>query len=170
MSESRQNTRYNFGAIAEVVDLGSREDVIAVTRDLSLSGCFVRTPTPLLKGTEVRITITRPGSDFAAIGSVTGDITAEGMAIEFVEIEPKHQAVIEEWLGLRCAKTLARQQGSSSKSGQVVRLRNRLTRQEESPCVPSVDTESEADSPRPLAIELLESARNFWKFRGEARH
>lgn len=170
MSERRQNTRYNFRAIAEVVDLGSREDVIAVTRDLSLSGCFVKTPTPLLKGTEVRITITRPGSDFAAIGSVTGDITGEGMGIEFVEIEPKHQAVIEQWLGLRCAKTSARQQASSSKFGNVVRLRNRLTRQEESPRVPSVDPEPEADSRQPLPIGFLQSARNFWKFRGEARH
>jgi hypothetical protein len=31
-------TRYDFGAIAEVVDLNSREDVIVVTRDLSLAG------------------------------------------------------------------------------------------------------------------------------------
>jgi hypothetical protein len=173
--ERRQNTRYNFGAIAEVADLGSREDVIAVTRDLGLSGCFIKTPTPLPIGTEVRITITRPGSDFAAIGNVTGDVACEGMGIEFVEIEPKHQAVIEKWLGLNCAKTVARPQASSSKSGQVVRLRNRLarhelTRQEQSPRFLSVDPEPEADSPKPLATQFLEAARNFWKFRDEARH
>lgn len=174
MIERRQNTRYNFGAIAEVIDLGSREDVIAVTRDLGLSGCFVKTPTPLPKGTEVRVRITRPGSDFAAIGNVTKDVTCEGMGIEFVEIEPKHQAIIEEWLGFRCARTVASQQASSSKPGQVVRLRNRLSnrwpRQEQSPRVLSVDPQPEAGSPKPLAIEFLESARNFWKFGDEARH
>ena len=44
--ERRQMTRYDFGAIAEVVDLNSREDVVVVTRDLSLAGCFVKTRYP----------------------------------------------------------------------------------------------------------------------------
>src|SRR6266566_1818221 len=87
-----QMTRYDFGAIAEVIDLDSREDVIVVTRDLSLCGCFVKTRTPFAPGTAVRVRITYAGADFAAIGSVTGNITWEGMEMEFVQFEQKRRA------------------------------------------------------------------------------
>ena len=50
-------TRYDFGAIAEVIDLDSREDMIGVTRDLSLSGCFIRAKAPFQKGTAVIVRI-----------------------------------------------------------------------------------------------------------------
>jgi hypothetical protein len=76
--ERSQMTRYDFGAIAAVVDLNSREDMIVVTRDLSFAGCFVKTRNPFPAGTEVRVRITYSGSDFAAIGKVTGYITPEG--------------------------------------------------------------------------------------------
>jgi PilZ domain len=96
--ERRQMTRYNFGAIAQVIDLDSREDVIAVTRDLSLSGCFIKTNSPFSRGSVVIVRITCLGADFAATGTVTGNITREGMGIEFTKIGPKDQAVIEQWL------------------------------------------------------------------------
>lgn len=91
-------TRYNFGAIAQVIDLDSREDVIAVTRDLSFSGCFIKTNSPFPRGRVVIVRITCLGADFAATGTVTGNITWEGMGIEFTKIGPKDQAVIEQWL------------------------------------------------------------------------
>jgi hypothetical protein len=163
-------TRYDFGAIAEVIDLGSREDVIAVTRDLSFSGCFVKTKTPLPEGTEVRIRIRFAGSDFAAIGNVTGDITWEGMGIEFVEIEPKYQAIIEGWLDVPTLKTEVRGAAAGVSPGQVVQIKNRLSRREQNRRVASIDRQPKADRHRQLANELLESARNFWKFRDQARH
>jgi len=96
--ERRQMTRYNFGAIAQVIDLDSREDVIAVTRDLSFSGCFIKTNSPFPRGRTVTVRITCLGADFAATGTVTGNITWEGMGIEFTKIAPKDQAIIEQWL------------------------------------------------------------------------
>jgi len=78
-------TRYDFGAIAEVIDLDSREDMIGVTRDLSLSGCFIRAKAPFQKGTAVIVRIRCSGTDFAATGRVTGNITPEGMGIEFAQ-------------------------------------------------------------------------------------
>jgi PilZ domain-containing protein len=98
VTERRQMTRYNFGAIAQVIDLDSREDVIAVTRDLSFSGCFVKTNSPFPQGRVVIVRITCLGADFAATGTVTGNITREGMGIEFIKIGPQDQAVIEQWL------------------------------------------------------------------------
>lgn len=156
-------TRYDFGAIAEVVDLDSREDIIVVTRDLSLSGCFVKTRTPFAAGTEVRVRIAYAGSDFAATGSVTDNITREGMGIEFVEIEPRHQATIEAWLGISDVNANG---GAAPKD---VRLKNRFSRQEQPRALPSQDPPPKTERPAPLANQLLESARNFWKFRDETR-
>jgi hypothetical protein len=97
--ERRGATRYNFGAIAEVVDLDGRGEVVSLTRDLSYSGVFVKTTTPLPTGTPVRVRITHSGAEFAATGNVTGNVTATGMGIFFTEIEPKDRAVLEKWLG-----------------------------------------------------------------------
>jgi hypothetical protein len=170
--ERRQMTRYDFGAIAEVVDLDSRDDMIVVTRDLSLSGCFVKTRTPLPTGSQVRVRITWGGSDFAAIGSVTGNITREGMGIEFVEIEPEHQAIIEEWLGVTALKNVSDAAGVSS--GQAVRLKNRLHRQEPERRVFSVvdrvaRPNAKAARPTLLAIDSA-PGRKRWNLGDEARH
>src|ERR1700719_1285783 len=120
-------TRYDFGAIAEVVDLNSREDVIVVTRDLSLAGCFVKTRFPFRAGTEVRVRITYSGSDFAAIGNVTGNTTPEGMGIGFFAIEPRDQAIIEEWLSGAMFGN-ARGFATGAPPGNVVPMRYRLRR------------------------------------------
>lgn len=157
-------TRYDFGAIAEVIDLDSREDIIVVTRDVSLSGCFVKTRTPFPAGTEVRIRIAYAGSDFAATGSVTENINREGMGIEFVEIEPEHLATLEGWLGV--SALFADGHGAPK---QAVCLKNRLSRQELPRPVPSASPAQKPERPPSLAAEWLESARNFWKSRDATR-
>jgi hypothetical protein len=213
--DRRRATRYNLGAIAEVIylggdlsgDLGARRDLVAITLDLSLSGCFVKTTTPFAKGTEVRVRITSSGADFAAIGKVT-DVTREGMGIDFVEVLPKDRAILEEWLGLRDTESISSEPAPSEtpesdhlaqtvpvtisgelltgafceetetrvvtpdgallslsapvSAGQVVRLKNRLTRQEQ-PCrVLFVDPTPGTDRPKLLAVEFLESTHDFW--------
>jgi PilZ domain len=95
--ERRQASRYYFGAIAEIIDLGSRRELVSVTRNLSLSGCFVKTATPFPQGTEVRVRIRSSGADFGAIGKVTG-MTSEGMGIEFTEVQSIDRALLEKWL------------------------------------------------------------------------
>jgi PilZ domain len=168
--ERRQMTRYDFGAIAEVVDLNSREDVIVVTRDLSLAGCFVKTRFPFPAGTEVRVRITYSGSDFAAIGTVMGNATAEGMAIEFDAIEPKDQAILEEWLSGAMFEN-ARGNAKGAPRGKVVQMKNRLRRCEHPHPIPSaVIAKPKEDKRKPLASSLLDSARNLLHFRDEARH
>jgi hypothetical protein len=99
-SERRRATRYNFGAIAEVIDIGHPNGVVSLTRDLSLVGVFVKTPILLTKGAKVGVKIRHSGADFTAIGKVTGNITSEGMGVEFTRMEPTDRAVLEEWLGL----------------------------------------------------------------------
>jgi PilZ domain-containing protein len=202
--ERRQMTRYDFGAIAEVIDLDSRQDVIAVTRDLSSSGCFVKTNAQLPTGTTVMVRIRALGEEFAAKGNVTGNQTWEGMGIEFVEIQPKDQAIIEQWLdpkprqrqelsiagipvtvfgelstGAFTEETETQMTASDRgllrleaavSPGQVVRLRNRLTRQERDCRVVSVDPQRRTGRPKLLAVQFLNPARNFWHSRKEAQH
>jgi hypothetical protein len=96
--ERRGATRYNFGAIAEVIDLDGRGEVVSLTRDLSFSGVFVKTTTPLPTGTRVRVRITHSGADFKAIGEVTGNVTATGMGIVFTQLESNDRAILERWL------------------------------------------------------------------------
>jgi hypothetical protein len=203
MKERRGTTRYNFGAIAEVIDLGSRRKLLAITRDLSLSGCFVKTTTPFAEGTTVWARITYSG-EFAAIGKVTSDVTSAGMGIVFVEITPSDQAVIENWLGYSGTtgessplepmrgQRLTRNipvtvSGETSAGifseetetrsitdrgalltlaapvspGQVVRLKNRLTRTEQRCRVLFVDP-TPGDQPKLLGVELLEPEQDFW--------
>jgi hypothetical protein len=98
MHECRGATRYNFGAIAEVIDLDQPDALVSLTRDLSLSGCFVKTTTPYPEGTRVRVRIIHSGGEFVAVGNVTANVTATGMGIAFTEIEPSDQAILERWL------------------------------------------------------------------------
>jgi hypothetical protein len=206
--DRRRATRYNFGAIAEVTDLGSTRELVGITRDVSLCGCFVTTMTPFAKETEVRVRIAGSGADFEAIGSVT-QVTREGMGIEFAEVQPRDRAIIEGWLGLPTAKSISSGESQSSETsrsehlvrtipvtisgelstgafseetetrvvtpdgallslsatvsaGQVVRLKNRLTRQEQACRVLFVDPAAETGRPKLLAVEFLESTQNFW--------
>jgi PilZ domain-containing protein len=96
--ERRGATRYNFGAIIEVADIDQPDELVALTRDLSLSGCFVKTTTPFPKGTRVRVRITHSGAQFTALGNVTANVTATGMGIVFTQIESNDRVIIERWL------------------------------------------------------------------------
>lgn len=98
MHERRAATRYNFGAIAEVIALDQSHELVSLTRDLSASGCFVETTTPFATGTRVRVRITHSGADFTALGDVTGNVTPTGMGIVFTQIEPNDRAILERWL------------------------------------------------------------------------
>jgi PilZ domain len=94
----RRSDRYSFGATAEVKELGSWKEQVLITRDLSAGGCFVKTAVPLPKGSRIRVRIEHAGAEFTATGRVTDNVTAEGMGIEFIEIEPSDRAILEKWL------------------------------------------------------------------------
>jgi PilZ domain len=94
----RRSDRYSFGATAEVKDLGSRNEQVLITRDLSAGGCFVKTAVPLPRASRIHVRITNRGEDFTAIGRVTDNVSADGMGVEFIEMEPKDRAILEKWL------------------------------------------------------------------------
>ena len=94
----RQSDRHSFAATAEVKELDSRKEQVLIPRDLSAGGCFVKTSIPLPKGSRIRVRIEHGRTEFTAIGRVTDNVTAEGMGVEFIEMEPKDRAILENWL------------------------------------------------------------------------
>lgn len=94
----RRSDRYAFAATAEVRELGSRRDLVAITRDLSKGGCFVKTTSPLPKDSRILVRIEHGGTEFTATGKVTDNVSATGMGVEFIEIDAKNQAILEKWL------------------------------------------------------------------------
>ena len=100
----RRSDRYSFGATVEVKDLGSRNEQALITRDLSAGGCFVQTAAPLPKGSRIRVRIEHAREEFTAIGRVTDNINAEGMGVEFMEMEPKDRAILGKWLAEKSSR------------------------------------------------------------------
>jgi hypothetical protein len=100
----RQSNRNSFAATAEVKELGSRKEQVLITRDLSAGGCFVKTGVPLPKGSRIRVRIEHAGTEFTAIGRVTANVTAEGMGVEFIEMESKDRATLEKWLAEKSSR------------------------------------------------------------------
>jgi hypothetical protein len=96
--ERRRATRHLFGLAAEVINVESQTEITSVARDLSLYGCFVTSKAPFPKGTGVRLKIANSKANFSAIGHVAFNLPDEGMGIAFAHVEPKNQAVLEEWL------------------------------------------------------------------------
>ena len=96
--ERRCATRHQFVSAVEVINVESRKQLISLTRDLSLCGCFVTVKAPSPKGTRVSLKIADSRANFSAVGKVIHNLSDEGIGIGFVQVEAKDQAVLEEWL------------------------------------------------------------------------
>jgi len=96
--ERRRATRHHFVSAVEVINVESRKQLISLTRNLSLCGCFVTVKAPSPKGTRVSLKISNSKANFSAVGDVAHNLSDEGMGIEFVQVEAKDQAVLKEWL------------------------------------------------------------------------
>jgi CheY-like chemotaxis protein len=96
--ERRHATRHHFVRAIEVINVESQKQLISLTRDLSLCGCFVTAKAPFPNWTRVSLKIANSKATFSAEGNVTHNLSDEGIGIAFVQVEAKDQAVLEEWL------------------------------------------------------------------------
>lgn len=96
----RRSDRCAFGATVEVRDLGSRNEQVAIIRDLSKLGCFVKTTSPLPKDSRILLRIEHSGAELTASARVTGNVSAKGMGVEFIEMSSENRAILEKWLAL----------------------------------------------------------------------
>lgn len=97
--DRRRALRLPFAARTSVTDVKSDERMVALTRDLSLQGCFVATQTPSNPGTPVWITIYHAGAKVAAIGKVV-HVGREGMGVAFSKMDLRDQLHIDRWMSL----------------------------------------------------------------------
>jgi PilZ domain len=99
MADRRIAPRYPVILIAQVRDLNGEKKFNARTSDLSRTGCYVDTLTPLPKGSSMRITLMRFEEIFEATGTVMYVSPGLGMGVRFEEPLPRDQiAVLESWL------------------------------------------------------------------------
>src|SRR6266699_996329 len=102
--ERRHTTRHHFVGVVEVINVESQRQLISLTRDLSLCGCFVTAKAPFPNGTRVSLKIANSKATFSAEGNVAHNLSDEGIGISFFQVEAKDQAVLEEWLAEASAK------------------------------------------------------------------
>ena len=97
LNPQRRSPRYSFVATAEVTDERSRT-VIARLRNLNLHGCYVEMTNPLPEKSEISIRVTAGNAVFQAAGRVVYSDLHAGSGVEFQNVEPRFQAVLEDWL------------------------------------------------------------------------
>lgn len=96
--DRRYAIRHPFAADAECIDLESGASAAGVTSDLSMGGCFVCTSKPLTLNSRARLTLTRKDESLQALIVVRIVKPRIGMGVEFLDVEEKHQPVLERWL------------------------------------------------------------------------
>jgi PilZ domain-containing protein len=93
----RRSPRSSFVVTADVTLENSRT-VIARLRNLNLYGCYVETANPLPEGSSLSIKVSAGTTAFQARGRVIYSEPNAGSGVEFQDVEPRFQAILEEWL------------------------------------------------------------------------
>jgi hypothetical protein len=96
--ERRSTPRFSFTAAAEIFEIGSQGRVTGRTSDLSPNGCYIDTMSPYAAGIAVRVRMKHGLHEFEAIAAVRYSLLSMGMGLEFTEISPENQAVLQRWL------------------------------------------------------------------------
>lgn len=97
LPNQRRSNRCSFVVTAEVTDESSRT-VIARLRNLNVYGCYVEISSPLAEGSLLTIKVTAGKTNFEAKGRVIYSDRNTGSGVEFQSVDPRYQAVLEEWL------------------------------------------------------------------------
>lgn len=95
--DQRRSPRATFVVTAEVTDEHSRT-VVARLQNLNLYGCYVEMRSPLAEGSKLLIKVSAGKTVFQARGQVIYSDPNEGSGVEFQQVEPAYQAILEEWL------------------------------------------------------------------------
>jgi hypothetical protein len=96
--DRRYAIRHPFAADAEFLDMETGSSAAGVTSDLSMGGCFVCTSKPLAVGLRVKLTLRRKEQSVEALAAVRIVKPRVGMGLEFLDMEPRHQFTLEQWL------------------------------------------------------------------------
>jgi len=99
LADRRSSPRYNLIVAATLAESGSVTRISARTSDISRTGCYVDTLTPLAKGKTLRVILTRGDETFETEGKVTYVSAGLGMGIQFDQpVDAQQLAVLDSWL------------------------------------------------------------------------
>jgi hypothetical protein len=98
MIERRRTHRFLFEAPIELALEKSHDRITAITTNIGLHGCFVKTVFSLPVGSTVKVKIIVQDRCFSATGEVTYVLTRDGIGIRFLDVRAADFAVLEEWL------------------------------------------------------------------------
>jgi len=102
LRDRRYSIRYPFAADAELIDMDTGTQVIGVTSDISMGGCFICTSKPLPSNSRARLRLTRKGQVLDALIVVRIVKPRIGLGAEFFDLEPPNDQILSAWIeGLR---------------------------------------------------------------------
>jgi hypothetical protein len=97
-SERRRDPRYPLVAEARITDIGSSTEIKLRTSDLSITGCYLDTVSPLPNGTDIVLKICRDDGLFESNGKVVYVHPGMGMGVRFTDTKPAQQAILVRWI------------------------------------------------------------------------
>ncbi len=98
VADRRASERVSLSAIAELVDLGTKQHRTARVADISLHGCYVDAISVYPVGARVRISILHSEVQLDAFGVVTYSLPGMGMGVNFTDLPPEMESVIDHWI------------------------------------------------------------------------
>ena len=96
--EKRRTPRYIFIASAELYEESSDVRVASRVSELSLHGCYLDMMNPFPTGTMVLLKIFAGDRTFQSKGRVAYHTPNVGAGIAFIDVDPKYEYVLNEWL------------------------------------------------------------------------
>jgi hypothetical protein len=96
--ERRNTHRFLFEAPIELTFGKFHERIAAITTDIGMHGCFVKTVFSFPVGSTVKIKIVEKDRSFSATGEIIYVLTRDGMGIRFLDVKARDFAILEEWV------------------------------------------------------------------------
>lgn len=96
--ERRRDPRYPFVAEARISDIDSGTEIKLRTSDLSITGCYLDSISPLPNGTDIVVKISRDDGLFETTGKVVYVHPGMGMGVRFTDTKPAQQAILARWI------------------------------------------------------------------------
>lgn len=96
--DRRYTIRYPFAADAELIDMETGQQVLGVTSDISLGGCFICASKVLPPNTRARLRLSRKDQILDALIVVRIAKPRIGLGVEFFDLEPSSSAVLTGWI------------------------------------------------------------------------
>lgn len=98
INDRRRTPRYGFVANAELAQEGTQLRVVSRVSELGLHGCYLNMMDPFPTGTRVLLKILVGDMAFESKGRVVYHTPNDGAGVAFLEVEPKNEYILKQWL------------------------------------------------------------------------